>query len=1272
MRVTPSCRWPFLVACAVLLNPTAVRAESLTWQVQGANPAEWNTTVNNWLPGPQTYTDGGVDDVTFRYNSGSPIFIGTGALAQDVTPITTYFYDSTGTWNLTGGVIKGTGAVRGGWDVTANFTSATSYEFSGGADPYGGWFSYTPTVFGTFHFGTGAITLGGRRGGGYDRFAFTPAVAAAGSTLTNDFIVTSRGATMYAPTNGGILSGTFNLDGTLNVASSGWTFTAPVSIASGDRTVTLASSQNLNSKFRSAVSGGNVLTLAPGGNTTAWTDYYWFVDTAATWTISAFTKDGTGNLSFLNPRALGNTVNLRTGAVIMGGSASDEDWLPNAAPLNFVGGKLFLRGDSTGAAKTETVGAINISSAYSELRINTLSPGFTHTLQSTGGLTRANDATALVAMGTNTQIVLPSAPTLYGGGGGAGSQTISIVPWLAGSTSTTESDRYIGGDGGSTFITFDGGTGSLRPLNTTTEFAAAIAGAGATTNVRKAAASETLAANASINALVFSATGAARTIDGAYTLQVNSGSVLTYSDAWANSATISTSQLDFNGQEANIFVTGNGYAQVRTIIASDITNAAKVIKSGFGALYLTGNSTFTGPLIQNSGGLSGNNAEGVIVRGTLATTDVRIMRDNLVLEGGDNRLNPSTVLMVNAGASLRVNRQLAGDPTTINQTLRGIVSGPDGGGSVGGGVYNFGGGYSVGAPTFNLTINTSDAGDVFTYGGSINANLVKTGPGTQVVGGGVGVYNATTTELREGAIRSTSGSRGGLFLFNGGYWEGASFRDWSYGTTMDNKVNAIGDMGFSAYTSNMTVWISGGTAQEWGVSTGFLPNGARLMFNRPTSQAVAQYDSPINLGSTAGTPQLREFYVQDNPAVSTDYGAMQGVISGAANDKTLLKTGDGTLVLLQNNSYAGPTRIDAGTLRLNAANSLPGGINATGGTSHLILNGGVLGLGNGNFLRGLGTGNTQVEWTGSGGFAAYGADRNVNLGNAAATVQWNAGSFVPAGSALILGAGDATHMLTFQNPIDLNGGQRTVQADNGAAAVDGRITGLISNSTGTGGLTKTGLGTLELTAANSYNGPTLIQGGTLKLGTGGSLASTSAVIVGGGATFDASAVGGWQPGAGQTLGGNGTVIGNVTATGTGVGTRSIIAPGESIGTLTVMGNVTLGDFSTLAIELGSDGVSDQLIVNGNLNLASGSDRLDLDLLPANWLVGSYTLATWTGALTGLFSEVYYEGAAVAPGAYINGNYWLEYGSNSLTLVPEPGMLLGLGLGAALLLRRRRG
>ena len=61
----------------------------------------------------------------------------------------------------------------------------------------------------------------------------------------------------------------------------------------------------------------------------------------------------------------------------------------------------------------------------------------------------------------------------------------------------------------------------------------------------------------------------------------------------------------------------------------------------------------------------------------------------------------------------------------------------------------------------------------------------------------------------------------------------------------------------------------------------------------------------------------------------------------------------------------------------------------------------------------VGTAAGQVQFTGTGGFAAVGANRTVNLGGAAAPLTWGANGFLPAGAALILSTPTATGTLTF-------------------------------------------------------------------------------------------------------------------------------------------------------------------------------------------------------------------------------------------------------------------
>jgi autotransporter-associated beta strand protein len=210
-------------------------------------------------------------------------------------------------------------------------------------------------------------------------------------------------------------------------------------------------------------------------------------------------------------------------------------------------------------------------------------------------------------------------------------------------------------------------------------------------------------------------------------------------------------------------------------------------------------------------------------------------------------------------------------------------------------------------------------------------------------------------------------------------------------------------------------------------------------------------------------------------------------------------TGIGTTILTGSNNFTGLTTLTAGVLQLNTVDALPGGIASTGGSGALTFNGGVLGLGFDDFTRNLGVAGdvTAANFTGAGGWAAYGADRTVNIGGALSPITWATANTGFNGQTLILGATSATHTVDFLNPIDLGTAARTVQANNGAADIDGKISGLLSGGSG-GGITKTGTGTLELSGNNTYSGTTSVNTGRLVL-SGDNSGSASAMTINSGA-----------------------------------------------------------------------------------------------------------------------------------------------------------------------------
>jgi fibronectin-binding autotransporter adhesin len=176
-----------------------------------------------------------------------------------------------------------------------------------------------------------------------------------------------------------------------------------------------------------------------------------------------------------------------------------------------------------------------------------------------------------------------------------------------------------------------------------------------------------------------------------------------------------------------------------------------------------------------------------------------------------------------------------------------------------------------------------------------------------------------------------------------------------------------------------------------------------------------------------------------------------------------------------------------------------------------------------------------------------------------------------------LGAGRSiasTNALSLANnsgaAFDLNGNPQTVAGLTGGGTTGGNVTtgaatGILTvnltsgpntfsgNITGSGGLTKSGAGTLVLSGnANSYSGPTLISLGTLQLGATGTLGSGALTVGTAGAnapsTFD--------------LNGRNATVASLTLNGGITSTANSGSVTLGGGVLTVTGNVTYGPLNT--------------------------------------------------------------------------------------------------------------
>lgn len=303
--------------------------------------------------------------------------------------------------------------------------------------------------------------------------------------------------------------------------------------------------------------------------------------------------------------------------------------------------------------------------------------------------------------------------------------------------------------------------------------------------------------------------------------------------------------------------------------------------------------------------------------------------------------------------------------------------------------------------------------------------------------------------------------------------------------TLSNTVSGLGQLakngagtlrlgGANTFAGGINITagtVSAGTNTAFG--TGIITTTGGII----TSTAVRTFNNNLNINGTVGFSGANQNYLGTNTLTgnSTFNNSITVTLAGLTESggaRTLTKSGTGTLLLNGTTSNTGAVNISGGRLALSSGATLSGG--------NLRLSGGQL-ASSGTLSRGLGTGIGQLQFTGTGGFAAYGG--NLTISGIAGTPTWGTtSSFLTNGATLLLGNNISTNITTWTDNFSFGAANRTISVVDNTATINDKsvISGTIS---GTGGLIKTGTGRLDLTSLNSYTGATSIQAGEIAANT---------------------------------------------------------------------------------------------------------------------------------------------------------------------------------------------
>jgi autotransporter-associated beta strand protein len=566
-------------------------------------------------------------------------------------------------------------------------------------------------------------------------------------------------------------------------------------------------------------------------------------------------------------------------------------------------------------------------------------------------------------------------------------------------------------------------------------------------------------------------------------------------------------------------------------LAADIFGAGALSKAGPGTLILTGTNTYTGGTTISGGTLQLGNggASGSIVGNVTNNGTFAINRSNTFTFGG----------VISGSGAFQQN----GAGTTILTAANSYI----GATTVNAGMLQAGAA-STFAPQSAVTVAS---------GATLNLNGFNQTIGSLAGAGSVTLGSATLTTGNDSASTTFSGTisgTGGLTKVGGGVLTLSGANTYSGGTTITGGSLQLGNGGAS------------------GSIVGNVTNNGTFAINR------------------------------------SDTFTFGGVISGSG---AFQQNGAGTTILTAANTYTGATTVNAGTLQAGAANVFAPGSAftvASGATLNLAsfnqTIGSLAGVGSvtlGSATLTTGTDNTSTTFSGAisgtGGLTKIGAGTLVLSG----ANTYSGGTTLAAGTLTLannqaLGTGaltttgsvvDYANGVTIANPIVINSNTTQLRVTTGTATQ----AGVISELNGPRPLEKIGAGTLVLTAANTYSGPTTISAGTLIVN--GSIANSAV-----------------------TVNSSGTLAGSGVAGAVTVNSGGTLAPGPtaSPGAMTVVGNLAFQSGALYVVRVNPSNASRDNVTGGGSATLAGT--VNATFASGSYAARTYTILSAAGGLNG--------------------------------------------------------